>query len=354
MHNKINVIAETDALLKLSSNKEFLEGKVLKYILKNLSKIVLIMDESEFESQWNDVESPIHKFFDSYDVPRPVAIGGLTQIYSNPSLAYQLDPFAIWLLNKSDKDLNNFRDFYGVWAINTQFLTDDYFSIKHADEYDKNEEIDGSKNNGWGNFLEQVDKPLPPINSLVLNDRWIVSNTNEKTAKKRGFWGLHNLRDLFNELLPQNLRIPFHILIYCQHPNLDIETTDSIVKEFIQEVKNLRGYEIIIEFVYSTARHKRGLYSNYFLFDAERGFNAFYDRNHKVLNGENDLTIEAYLNGPNVSGKNSNDIARSKLSKIKEACRTVIMKPKTDTKELDEIARVQTDCDDFFYNRLFS
>ena len=354
MHSKINVIAEKDALLKLSSNKEFLEGKVLKYILKNLSKIVLIMDESEFESQWNDVESPIHKFFDSYDVPRPMAIGGLTQIYSNPSLTYQLDPFAIWLLNMSDKDLNNFRDFFGVWAINTQMLTDDYFSIKHADEFDKDEEIEGGKNNGWGNFLGQVDKPLPPINSIVLNDRWIVSNTNEKKAKRQGFWGLNNLKCLFDELLPKDLKIPFHILIYCQHPNLDIETTDLIVKKFIQDVKDLREYDIIIEVVYSTARHKRGLYSNYFLLDADRGFNAFYNKDFKVLNGENDLTVEAYLNGPNVSGKNSNDIARSKLNKIKEACRDVAMNPETEAEKLVEIARVQTDCDDFFYNRLFS
>ena len=354
MHKKIHIIAELAAILHLSSNNEFLEGRLLKYIFKNLSQIILIMDESEFEKQWTDSESPIRKFFDSYDIPRPRAISGLARVYSDPSLSYQLDPYAIWLLNRPEKAINNFRDFFGVWAINTQMLTDDYFSIKHADEFDKGEEIAGGRNSGWGNFLEKVDKSLPPINGIVLNDRHLLLNTNERTARRRGFWGLNNLKYLLDELLPQKLIIPFHILIYCQHPNLEAATTDLIVDKFIQDVKALREYEIVIEVVYNTARHKRGLYSNYFLFDAERGFNAFYDYNHKVLNGENDLTVESYLNGPNVSGKNSNDIARSKLKKIKEACRDVVMNPNTEAENLDEITRVKTDCDNFFFNRLFS
>ena len=353
-HKKIRIIAEYAAILHLSSNKEFLEGRLFKYILKNLSQILLIMDENEFESQWADSESSIRKFFDSYDIPRPRAISELTKVYSNPSLSYQLDPYAIWLLNRSDKDLNNFREYFGVWAINTQMLIDDYFSIKHYDEFDKDEVINGSTDNGWGNFLEQVNRPLPPINSIVLNDRWIVSNTNEKTAKKQGFWGLNNLTKLFDEILPKKLKIPFHILIYCQHPKLDIVTTDDIFEKFIQNVKKLREYEIVIEVVYSTARHKRGLYTNYFLFDADRGFNVFYNYNHKVLNGENDLSIAAYFNDPTSSGKTVYDIARSKIKKINEACKDVYLNPEEDEDELENIARVKTECTDFFYNRLFS
>ena len=127
MHEKITIIAEPDAIVRLGFNQEFKEGRTLKYIIKNLSSIFLIMDEDDFTKDWDNSESPLRRFFDAYDIPRPKAISGLLQIYKNPGLCYKLNPFAIWFLNKPVKDLNNFRDLLGVWAINTSELTDDYF-----------------------------------------------------------------------------------------------------------------------------------------------------------------------------------------------------------------------------------
>ena len=351
MCNKINIFAEEEALVRLGTNSEFINGRLMKYILKNQANIFLIMNEDRFNEVWSDSESQLRKFCEAFDLAQPRCLSGLTQIYSKPDLCYQLDPFAIWLFNRSDSDINKFREYFGVWALNPSKLTDNFFHLSHSKEYDRGDEITGSHDNGWGNFLEQVPTTIPPLNSIVLNDRHLLFNTNEDTAEKKGFFGLNNLKILLNEILPHNLKIPFHLLIYCQHPNLSIKTTDTIVKDFIKDVSALRNYKIVIEFVYAVARHKRAFYSNYFLFEADRGFNAFNNYKRKRLIGENDFSIMGYLSDPETTGDTKYQIARSKLSKIKSECYKVYMKP---TEENGKIARVQSDCSDFFYNRLFS
>lgn len=358
-HRKIHIVAEKEALIQLSFNKEFREGKTLKHIFRNLADILLIMNEEEFEKEWGNSESDIRKFFEAYDIPRPRAITGLNRIYNNPGICTKLDPFALWLFNRTEQDVNNLREYLGVWALSPQSLSDDYFDIEHSREYDKDDIIDGTKDNGWGNYLEELPKVLPPANSIVLNDRHLLYNTNEKTALRLGFYGLNNLKVLFNELLPQNLKIPFHILIFCQHPKMNIADTDTIVNKFIQEVKSLRNYSIEIEFVYDKSRHKRDLYSNYFRFWVDRAYNAFYNSDMKKMNGENDFKVVSYLNNPFSSGDTEYDSARSKISKIHEQCKEVWLNPKLSPMDNNGnvqeelISRVCTNSEDFFENRLF-
>ena len=353
-HEKIRIIAEPASLVRLGLNQEFKEGRTLKQILKNHSEIFLIMDIEDFSVQWEDSESTLRKFFDAFDIPKPHAVTGLSQVYNNPSLCHQLDPFAIWFFNKPDKDLNNFRNLLGVWAINTSELTDDYFSLEHPREYDKDEEIDGPKDNGWGNYLNQLSKPLPPSNGIVLNDRHLLLNTNEKSAETTGFYGLNNIKTLLNEILPSNLKIPYHLFIFCQHPRLEQDKTDIIINKFIEEVKKLRSYPIEIEFTFAKSRHKRGFYSNYYGFYMDRGFNAFYNTNLKKLNGENDFNVISYLNNPFTSGDIEYKSARSKISKIHDLCKEIYMSPNETADSLENITRVCTDCEEFFKNRLFS
>ena len=360
MHKKINIFAEKDALLKLSQNKEFTNGRNIKQILKNLSKIFLIMEEDEFDKEWNNVESDLRKFFDAFDIPKPEACSKLKSVYKDPVLCSKLDPFALWLFNKSDYDLDKFRNYLGVWALNADALTDDNFSLEHSREYEKNAVIKGTKGNGWGNFLEELPKKLPPMNSIVINDRYLLLNTNEKNTTIAGFWGLNNLKILLGELLPLDLKIPFHLLIFCQHPRLDIQTTDKIVNKFISDIKNLRNYPIEIEFVYDVSMHKRNLFSNYFLFYVDRAFNAFYDYDKTKLNGENDFSIKAYLNNPFASGDTEYDSARSKIKKVHEQCKEVIMGPDLSPKDKkgqiheELVKRVVTTSTNFYHNRLFS
>ncbi len=359
MSHKVRIFAEPGALTKLFNNGGFKTGRNLKEIFRNLSNIVLIMDEELFATQWNDTESHLRKLFNAYDLPCPKAVTGLKMIYSDPTICCELDPFAIWLLDKPEKDLSYMRDLLGVWAINPAEMTDDFFCLEYPKAYPQKEgvEITGPKGNGWGNYLCGLTKPLPPINSLIINDRFLLANFDEDAIAERGFFGLNNLVALFDELIPKSLKVPFHIFIYCQHPKLSIETTDVIVERFVDDVKGLRDYEIVIEFVFDTALHHRTLYTNYFRFNANRGYNAFCDGNMIKLNGENIFRIMTYSNNPFSMGDTEYEMIRNDIQEIKEQSIRVKSHPRLSARTLEKIERAQTDCTDdekFFYNRLFS
>ena len=132
MHNKINIFAEEDALVRLGANNEFKNGRLLKYILQNRANIFLIMDKEKFNAAWTDPESRLRKFCQAYDLSKPCCKTELTQIYKRPALCYQLDPYAIWLFNRSDSEVNKFRNYLGVWAINPSKLTDNFFYLHHT------------------------------------------------------------------------------------------------------------------------------------------------------------------------------------------------------------------------------
>lgn len=349
---KVRIFAEESALIQLIKSNGFINGRYLKTILKN-SKLYLIMDEDKFESMWNDSESDIRKFCLAYDIPRPEAVSGLRKVYEKPILCTQLDPYAIWLLNKSDEDILKFKDYLGVWAISPNDLLDDFFCIEHKRVYSKDDVINGPKQSGWGNFLAELPKDLPPLNSIVVNDRYLLLNTNENNAEKVGFWGLKNLKALFEVLLPSDLKVTFHILLLCQHPDLDVETTNRLIEQFISDIKQTRNYKIEIEFFYSKSQHKRGLYSNYFIFDVDRAFNAFYANNLKVLNGENNFGIKTYMNDPLSTGDTEYDIARKRIEKIKEECINAKDNPYFDPDHNKNTIDSITECDGYFYNRLF-
>ena len=72
--DKIHICAEPDALVQLGLNQNFREGLYLKQIIKNKSEICLIMDEDEFCTQWNNSESNLRKFFDSYDLAKIIKV----------------------------------------------------------------------------------------------------------------------------------------------------------------------------------------------------------------------------------------------------------------------------------------
>ena len=81
---------------------------------------------------WMDSESPLRKVVDAYNLPRPKAKSGLKKIYTNPGLCYEKAPFAIWLLNNTEENLRKFKDYLGVWAVDTSELTDDFFYLNHS------------------------------------------------------------------------------------------------------------------------------------------------------------------------------------------------------------------------------
>lgn len=358
MGNKVNIFADVPSFLKLLANPEFAKGRDLKSLIRQRAEVFLIVDQEELDRRWEDAEDTLRKLCDAYDIPCPRALPKLAAIFESPDLCVRLDPFGLWMINASEQDINRFREYLGVWMVNPQTIKDDEFYLHHKRGYEKDDIIAGSSNNGWKNYISELlrqGKQLPPINAVVINDRYLLLNTNEQNAVRKGFWGLNNLTNLFDALMPQELRIPFQITIYCQHPQLDIKTTDKIVSDFISKVQGLRSYPINIEFFYGHARHQRTFNSNYFLFDVDRGYNAFCDYNHKKLNGENVFCIDTYHSDPNSSGDTNYIIARNTVEIIKARCEDVQQNPDiSNLEDYSKLKRVDNSDPKKVQNRLFS
>ena len=355
MVEKVHIYSDYTSFLKLLASKAFSEGRDLKSIICRRASVYLIVDEEEIQRDWNDVESPLRKGCDAFDIPCPQIVPEMKEIFGKPALCYQKDPYAIWFINTSEDNIQKFRELFGVWMINVDSIKDDTFYLHHRREYQKDDVIDGTTDNGWANYLEEVkrQKGLPPMNAIVINDRYLLNNTNENDAERIGFFGLHNLEKLLDALLPSNLRVPFQVFIFCQHPKLRPIITVTIINQFRESVRKLRDYPIVLEFVYGISQHKRTLFSNYFLFDVDRAYNAFYVHNYKKLNGENLFCLESYHNDPTCSGDTNYCIAKNKLRIIKNHCNDILQNPNEDILDYGKIRRADINGEEKIQNRLF-
>jgi RNAse (barnase) inhibitor barstar len=342
--HKVTIYTNRQSLLQLNWNKEFISGKFLKGLIKN-AKIVLMISEENLDAIWKDTESDLYKFCEAHDISKPSCDDFLSQLCENNDLFAEKDSTAIWMVNLSENDCNEIKKRYGIWIVNTNSINDDYFRLYHqSEDYEKDEIIKGTKNNGFGNYLETSPKPLPPLNSIVLNDRFLFVSENPRVRPEDVFnWGAANTECLLDTILPDTLRIPFHLLIYCEKPNIDDSTkVEQLIKDLSDRIKSLRQYSIEVEFVFSQANHKRFLRSNYFSMNTDLGFNAFYQNKLTKLRGENDFLIQSYHNEP-LSLDYHN--FKKRLKRIYEECINVLM---------ENEHNIITTHASTFHNRLFS
>lgn len=345
-NNKVRIIAEPQAIISLRRNPVFCNSKTLQHIFRNCAEIVLIADEEKFKDHWSNLESPIRRFFDAYDMPKPKAITGLKSVYEYPARCGNLDPFAIWLLNKPQAAISKFHDYLGLMAINPQSLKDDMFNLDHGKEYSSGDIVYG-KGSGWANFIGLMGRPLPPFNELALNDRYIVANI----ADDGYFYGIQNLYDLFMSILPLTLKVPLKITIFCYHPPTSFEHIDNAIQELRAKIQEQREYSITIDVIYGDAHHKRFLYTNYFTLCTDSGYNAFRRNNHRQISKDNKLSIKSYLNNPFSTGDSEFDMARKLLDVIRERCEDSYYSPCIDDNN-EKIRRVDLQNADIFQNRL--
>jgi len=358
MGNKVNIFADVPSFLNLLANSEFAKGRDLKSLIRQRAEVFLIIDQEELDRRWEDAEDTLRKLCDAYDIPCPRALPKLSAIFKSPDLCFRLDPFGLWMINTSEQDIHRFRKYFGVWMVNPSSIVDDVFYLHHKRGYDRGDIIEGSTNNGWANYIEELStqgKQLPPINAVVINDRYLLLTTNKNIPPEQyASYGLKNLRLLFDAILPYDLKIPFQLTIYCDHPQLDIATTDKITKIFKDDMCAMRpSYPIQIEFVYDHARHQRTFHSNYFLFNVDRAYNAFDCRNYKKLVGENAFDLESYHNDPYCTGDTNYITARHEISKIKEQCDNVVANPDLSNPDKGLIKRSDLPDPQKIQNRLF-
>jgi hypothetical protein len=308
---------------KIYIDKESLEiiaqdSTISDYYYKNIIEIFrrhadLYLDLSEDElysiREPQDLNDPgdIYTFIEGKNLPWPSSASKNFEAIQNRDCLPDITGNIVYILNKKE-DVKKLRDKFGVLAIYIDELNDDILYYDYTPDLDM-ESIPGSAENGWQSVLKDEVHFLPPSNSIVISDSNLLTNTkkNEETGENH-FCGLVNLKDLLNMLLPQNIEVPFYILIVCP-PNKKLEEgkMNKLVRRWIKEMRNLRQYKIVVEFIITTKTvHSRDLYSNNYQIHLDKGFYVFEPwskRVHKEGASHNNVRLFTYLFSPFKRGK---------------------------------------------------
>lgn len=292
-------------------------------ILRRHAELYLDITEEELDSirEPNDLNDPgdIYAFIEGKNLPWPSSATdnfvALRDNKKNPDINGSI----IYILNKKE-DVKKLRDNYGVLAIYIEDLTDDIFYYDYTPDLDM-ETFPSSAANGWQSILKDEVSILPPSNSIVISDSNLLTNKKKNEAGENHFCGLINLKDLLNLLLPQKIDVPFYILIICpQTSNLEEGKMNKIVRRWIKEIKALRKFPIIVEFLITTKTvHSRDLYTNNYQIHLDKGFYVFEPWSRKVHKegaSHNNVRLFTYLYSPFKRGKSDIDTALVDLKLI--------------------------------------
>ncbi len=229
----------------------------------------------------------------------------------------------IYILNNKS-DVKRIKDLYGVWAISVEDLDDNSFYYEF--KYNPSSETKyayGSTKNGWINVLGEEVTYFPPSNSVVISDSNLLTNDTKSESGQVHYCGLENLKELLNLVLPKTMGIPYYILVVCPNTGkLEDGKMKKVVRRWIKEIKEIRNYNIIIEFFITRKTvHPRDLYSNYFRIHMERGFYLFEPWSNKVHSeggSHSEIKISTYLSSPFQRGQSLIESALIHLNEIKE------------------------------------
>ncbi|MBM3435735.1 MAG: hypothetical protein FJY07_05905 [Bacteroidetes bacterium] len=189
-------------------------------------------------------------------------------------------PRDIFILNESQDFCNSSMQKFGVLVLNSSDLNEvKALAKRHKKIYSKDEVVETylplTTLKGWHSFIN--DLKLHPLNSIVIIDNHIFNNRKA---------GIRNLVNLIESILPENLNVPFHILIIID--NREVKFNQNALSKFKDEIKNQLSvkvdYEIkigILSHSLDDEFHNRVLISNYFIITSDYGFDCFDNERSK-------------------------------------------------------------------------
>lgn len=326
METKTNIYIDTESLVRIAQDSSISPGYYRSIIEIFRRHANLFIDKSEEEideyknpSDLNDVGDLFNFIEEANSLEWPKsALCTFTEIASDTS-NFENYPNSIFILDSPIDYAKKIRCNYGVWVISIREMKDDVFFLKHQKQF-KFEVYEGKHANGWDNIFEEVPQ-LPPSNSIVISDSNLLTNNYvDRKDHTLRFHGLENLKSILSHILPLECSISFYILVICppgNNPNY-IEA----VKEWVNEVKGLREYTLVVEFLTtSKTLHPRELYSNYYVLNLDRGFYVFKANTNKVnIDGPsfNKLTISTYLHSPFDTGESLLELTHQELESLKD------------------------------------
>lgn len=321
---------------KIYIDKESLEiiaqdSTISDYYYKNIIEIFrkhadlyLDITERELDSirEPENLNEPgdIFAFIEGKNLPWPSSASENFDALHKGTENLDISGSIIYILNKKE-DVEKIKNKYGVWAIYVEDLNDDIFYYDYTPDLDT-DVVKGKTKDGWSNILEGELSLLPPSNSIVLSDsNLLTNNKKDEVTGENYFCSLVNLKNLLNLLLPRKLDITYYILIVCPPTNRFEEgKMNKIVRKWIKEIRSLRTYPIVIEFIVTNKTlHSRDLFSSNYQIHLDKGFFVFEPWSNKVHKegvSHNNVRFFTYLCSPFKRGKSDIDSAVMELKLI--------------------------------------
>lgn len=323
MDSTANIYAERTALEAVLSRAFDNEGlNNIIEILKRHTKICIDMTDSErnsiFAPDSFDNIDIICTLFNAFGIEPPIALKPFFEQIEDNEETIVSKPNSLFLKDCSKEKAEELRNQYGIWVISKDDVSDRMFeAASFKDEFIPFNNY-GPSDNGWKNIITNNDLKLPPCNSLILSDNFLLFN-------KRGehVLGLVNLIHLLDAVLPKQLSIPFYILILSQAKNGEEEKMIRKIAQWKDDlIKALnRNYIIQIEFILSQkVIHKRVIYMNYAYIGTEKGFKIFMPFSNRVYSDgdqKNSAWIYSYFHDPFRKGRRDHELATDDIELVR-------------------------------------
>jgi hypothetical protein len=268
-------------------------------IINNHSDICLDINEVDLEMALNDSESILFLFLQSnaraidvipLDNYFKTIYGNLGTILENPTSAF--------FLNISIAEAQELQERTGIIINCIDNINDDILSKG----VDLDWIADDTINNNWTNILNPFNNF--PSNSLIINDRNLFTNEERVDGTFENI-GIDNLIRILDNLLPQNLKIDYHILIQSEQ-NTSSRNKDKcalIANDLNIKIRNLRNYNFEIEILFYcrgtnhfNSTHNRRIYSNYKYGKSENSLASFKIRNADCTRNDDSFNLVSFFN----------------------------------------------------------
>lgn len=166
---------------------------------------------------------------------------------------------SIFLTSKPNNRCEEIENSYGIRVIgfeNIYKVTNNIFNM-HIEPIES-----GNKTHTDWSFM---NKFIHPCNSIAVVDKYILKS--EDTI-------LENLLPILSIILPDKLKIPFHISVFSKNePN--IKKNYNFIKEQLKKEKPNLNFTLAVHELKDNKIHDRTIFTNYLLIESGKGFDLF-------------------------------------------------------------------------------
>lgn len=279
-------------------------------IIKDHSVVCLDINKADFDVEIATLDSFLFLFLQAnardieivpLDTYFHTIYADLETVAENPSAAY--------FLNLPEADAKKLQDEKGV-VINCTVIDDDILSKGVNLDWLADEVI----NNNWNSILNPFNNY--PSNSLIINDRNLFTNEERVLGTFQNI-GIDNLIRILDNLLPQNLKIDYHVLIQSEQntESRNKAKCDLIANDLNIKIRNLRNYNFEIEILFYCRgtnhfdrTHNRRIYSNYNYGKSENNIASFKIRNANNTRYDDSFSLVCFFNKINSTPDTLNNL----------------------------------------------